>query len=302
VKNNNILYIGGYGRSGSTVLEKILTTHPEITGGGEIFRMAEVFSDEMATCTCGEKLKNCPVWGSVRIEAVKEAVQYGGLTGLQAVMMQIEGRSNKKYAHDAEKLGTWLRLNKAAFKALRSANPDARWIVDSSKTARGAVRRPLRLIGNGADMKFIGVRRMAGSVLHSVSKGTNRAIEDGQAARSDMVSKARRLLYAYAGWAMASVAADDIMQELGTKALGLRFEDLSNDPEGQIGVIANWLGVPFPTDWEARMINTPRHMIGGNRNRYRQERVHRTPLPLGKDIIGDIGLGVARQLTKLGAL
>ena len=31
-----VLYIAGYGRSGSTVLDMLLGTHPRIIGGGEL--------------------------------------------------------------------------------------------------------------------------------------------------------------------------------------------------------------------------------------------------------------------------
>ncbi len=284
------------------MLEKILTTHPEITGGGEVFRMAEIFSDHMAMCTCGVKLENCPVWGSVRVAAAKEAVQYGGFSGLHTAMMQVDGRLIKKQAHDPKELEMWLRLNRIAFKALRAASPDANWVVDSSKTARGAARRPSQLMNHGANIRFIGVKRLAGSVLRSISNGTNRAIEGSEAIKPSMVSAAKQQLYAYVGWAMASAVADDIILELGTKAHGIRFEDLTNDPEGQLKLIASWLGLSFPADWEARMITTPRHMIGGNRNRFRPEGIHRSTLPYKNDVIGGIGLSTARRLVKLGVL
>jgi sulfotransferase family protein len=302
VKQINILYIGGYGRSGSTILEKILTSHPEITGGGEIFRVAEIFSDHKAKCTCGELLKNCPVWGKVRIAAAKEAVQYGGFPELHTAMMRVDGRTNINQKHNAKDLEVWQRINRIAFKALHSDNPSAKWVVDSSKTARGAARRPLRLIDQGADVRFIGMRRSLNSVLGSVSKGSNRAIEDGKNIKPSVVSKTQQQLRAYIGWIMANTAAETIARKLDAHARGLQFEDLTANPGAQLERMSNWLGLSFYPDWEARMIETPRHMIGGNRNRFNPESVHRTALPYKGDAIGDIGLGVARQLVRLGVL
>ncbi len=302
VRQINILYIGGYGRSGSTILEKILTSHPKITGGGEIFRMAEIFSDHLAQCTCGELLKNCPVWGEVRIAAAKEALRYGGFAELHAALMRVDGRTNKYQKHNAMDLDMWLRINRIAFKALHSEKPAAIWIVDSSKTARGAARRPLRLIDHGADVRFIEMRRSLSSVLGSVSKGSNRAIEGGKKINPDHVSKTKQWLRAYAGWVMANAAAETITQKIDDHALGLKFEDLTANPDVQFEKISNWLGLSFYPDWEAKMIETPRHMIGGNRNRFKPECVNRTTLPYKGDAIGNIGLGVGRQLVRLGVI
>jgi hypothetical protein len=302
VRQNNILYIGGYGRSGSTILEKILTSHPEITGGGEIFRMAEIFSDDLAQCTCGELLKNCPVWGKVRIVAAKEALRYGGFPELHAAMMRVDGRSNSYQKHNTNDVDVWLRINRTAFKALNSAEPSVKWIVDSSKTARGAARRPLRLIAQGANVRFIGIRRSLNAVLGSISKGSNRAIEGGKNIKPAHVLIAQQRLRAFVGWIMANTAAETIAKINDTHALGLRFEDLTTNPDAQFERISDWLGLSFYPDWEAKMIETPRHMIGGNRNRFNPESVHRTTLPYKGDAIGNIGLSVGRQLVRLGVI
>lgn len=37
----NVVYIAGYGRSGSTLLERILATHPAICGLGELAYLAD---------------------------------------------------------------------------------------------------------------------------------------------------------------------------------------------------------------------------------------------------------------------
>jgi hypothetical protein len=300
VKQNNIIYIGGYGRSGSTILEKVLTAHPEITGGGEIFRMAEIFSDHKAMCTCGKKLIDCPVWGPVRIVAVKEAKQFGGLTGLHAALMRVEGRFDKRRLSDPKDVRAWVRLNRIAFKALRASSPSAIWVVDSSKTARGAARRPILLLEGGADIRFVRLIRPAKSVMRSVSKGTNRALEDNKVVKNSLGTTLQQQTHAYLGWIAANTVAEGISQKLGIRAVDLQFEDLTANPDCQIKRLTAWLGLTYPDGWEKRMIDVPRHMIGGNRNRFRQENVQRSAVSHKGDVMGDIGLGIGRSLTRLG--
>ena len=58
-----IVYIAGYGRSGSTLLERILATHHSIEGLGETSSIFRSLSQEDAYCSCGDLVLQCPVWG-----------------------------------------------------------------------------------------------------------------------------------------------------------------------------------------------------------------------------------------------
>lgn len=62
------LYILGYGRSGSTLLDRLLGSHPEILSVGEIGRFHNCLKERerMPTyCACGEKLFECQHWGAI---------------------------------------------------------------------------------------------------------------------------------------------------------------------------------------------------------------------------------------------
>ena len=62
---NRVIYVAGYGRSGSTVVDIALGMHPEIFGAGEISAMCRHAWRENEFCACGERLSDCPVWGPV---------------------------------------------------------------------------------------------------------------------------------------------------------------------------------------------------------------------------------------------
>lgn len=59
-----LVYIGGYGHSGSTLLEYLLTACPELVACGEV---ASVVREHWRNgkCTCERRVKDCPVWAPV---------------------------------------------------------------------------------------------------------------------------------------------------------------------------------------------------------------------------------------------
>jgi hypothetical protein len=58
-----LVYIGGYGRSGSTLLEYLLTASPEVVACGEVSAaLHERTKNKKRNCTCGKPVSDCPVW------------------------------------------------------------------------------------------------------------------------------------------------------------------------------------------------------------------------------------------------
>lgn len=60
-----ILYIAGAGRSGSTILERILGTLPQTMTAGELYRLWIDRGIPQKTCSCGAALGNCPFWEDI---------------------------------------------------------------------------------------------------------------------------------------------------------------------------------------------------------------------------------------------
>jgi hypothetical protein len=61
----NVVYVLSDGRSGSTLLDMMISTHPEVVGVGEMkmFHRYVPRSVERKRCTCGEELQECALWG-----------------------------------------------------------------------------------------------------------------------------------------------------------------------------------------------------------------------------------------------
>ena len=108
-----LIYIGGYGRSGSTLLEYLLTSHPALVACGEVQRSVRRFEVKRERlCTCGQKLPACPVWGPFRR-------QWDELKGLQVEDLCVA--------------------------LLQCVSSDYEVMVNSSKTAWGSFSVPWRL-------------------------------------------------------------------------------------------------------------------------------------------------------------
>ena len=73
-----VLYIGGCGRSGSTLLDRMLGELPGFVSTGEVRFIWERGLAENRLCGCGETFRECPFWHSVGEEA------FGGWDALDA--------------------------------------------------------------------------------------------------------------------------------------------------------------------------------------------------------------------------
>lgn len=63
-----VVFISGIGRSGTTILDMILSTFPAAVGLGEVFQFMRDFNynwpkAEFLKCACGASLMHCPMWG-----------------------------------------------------------------------------------------------------------------------------------------------------------------------------------------------------------------------------------------------
>ncbi|QGN33895.1 sulfotransferase [Microlunatus sp. Gsoil 973] len=61
----DVLYVGGLGRSGSTLLERAIAQLPGVTGAGEVVYLWQRGIANNERCGCGEHFWDCPFWTEV---------------------------------------------------------------------------------------------------------------------------------------------------------------------------------------------------------------------------------------------
>ena len=69
-----VLYVAGFGRCGSTLLDRLLGQDPHYHSGGELIRLWRLWSlGGVRLCSCGAPVSGCPFWGRVEQRAIGSA-------------------------------------------------------------------------------------------------------------------------------------------------------------------------------------------------------------------------------------
>jgi sulfotransferase family protein len=199
-----LVYIGGYGRSGSTLLEYLLTAQPTVVACGEVERHTRRFAKRKA-CSCGRPMQECPIWGA--------------------------------FQHESGRLKGWSH-EQLTLALLDHVAKDYAVMVDSSKTAWTSLLAPFRLRrALGGDFLLVHLVRDPRGVAWSMMRWKPKK------ARQYLPAGARGLR-AGVGWLAANLACEAFGRRYPDNYLKLRYEDLSGDPRQAINEIERRLGLP----------------------------------------------------------
>ena len=236
-----LVYIGGYGRSGSTLLEYLLTTSPEVVACGEVERHLRRFGNNKI-CTCGRRLKKCPVWGAFR--------------------------------HKSRKLVGWSH-DQLTSALLAHIAGDYMVMVDSSKTAWGSTFMPIRLSRNlGDDFLLVHLvrdpRAVAWSTMRSpLHAGTTRkGRPKTRRVKSRQSSASRSLLTAF-GWTIANLGCEMFGWLHPDRYLRLRYEDFVCAPLPAVGHVLTRVSLELPAALKQSKASRNRHQLYGNAMRFK---------------------------------
>lgn len=160
--NNTIIYIAGYGRSGSTLLDMVLSLHPDVVGTGELTNLFYEASQKRLDVLQWEKYTNSYTHEDlIENDRITKKMQFFPFCRSK--------KTNNLYRTIWDSvLDYGLGFNKAKF------------IVDSSKTTTLSLWRPLLLRKLGYRVKVIHLIRDVRAVMYSEgTKGSNVALEYG---------------------------------------------------------------------------------------------------------------------------
>ena len=226
-----LVYIGGYGRSGSTLLEYLLTTHPAVVACGEVERHLRRFG-RRKVCTCGRRLTKCPIWGT------------------------FQHRSGRLRGWDHEHLDLAL---------LEHVQGEYAVMVDSSKTAWGSTLTPLWLSQKlGQDFLLVHLVRDPRGVCWSAMRTPWRP----KRARRPSAPPVRALR-ASIGWTVANVVCEMFGWRHRESYLRVRYEDLIQAPAKVIEEILHRVSITSAVTLEANHAGENRHQLYGNAMRFK---------------------------------
>lgn len=133
-----VLYIAGDGRSGSTLLERLLGQHDDIFCAGELINIWQRSFAEDQLCSCGAPFSRCHVWRDIAARFRAELGDFD-LPGILAAHRNIDRIRHvprlyalRKSPRDNPHLAMIHRYAGALYRSIRDIT-GCRWIVDASK-------------------------------------------------------------------------------------------------------------------------------------------------------------------------
>lgn len=218
-----ILYLAGYGRSGSTVFERILGQHPSIVATGEISNFDEAVEEE---CSCGDWVKSCELWQPI-LEEYLESKDTTNSRWTRTVKSLV----GNVHAAGVKNMHLLLDL-------LAKAQPQKHYAIDSSKTTRVSFLRPF-FLRKKYEVKIIHLVRDGRSCLSSNMKMSNLKFLQEQKEVKVPYAFIRTLL----SWNFANVIALSYRLLLGkSNYLLIRYEDFIENYAVELERIGVFLG------------------------------------------------------------
>ncbi|KAB1903222.1 sulfotransferase [Micromonospora sp. AMSO31t] len=264
-----VLFVGGLGRSGSTLLELLLAQSADVCAVGEVVHLWERALGADERCGCGERFTACPFWQRVGDHA------FGGWSAVDRDdVLALKDRVDRtrhiprlaKNSLSAEQLADVRRYADLYTRIYRAAlaATGARVVVDSSKHASLAFA--LRW-AEGLDLRVLHLVRDSRAVAYSWGKQVRRPeVVDGEDFMPTFSPFEVSKLWTAQNAAFHLLAAR-------AQVLRLRYEDFTADPAGTVRRLREFAGLP--DDPEAlRILTDPppapfrAHSIAGNPLRF----------------------------------
>ena len=260
----NVLMLGGFGRSGSTLLERCLAECVGVTGLGEVLHLWERGLRDNELCGCGLAFHDCDFWKTIGQRA------YGGwgtIDVAESVADRLGVVRNRRLAELLTGLYAPGRRQSARRLAARvtglyeaAAGHDSQLVVDSSKHPAYAyfLRRA------AVNVKCVLVVRDPRGVAYSWSKVVRRP-ETGAA---EAYMPRYSTVAAVANWSLYS-ALFHALTLLGVPVKTVHYEDFMSDPRAVVEDILLFAGYPLqPGDTDFiqphSVVLAAHHTVAGN--------------------------------------
>jgi hypothetical protein len=244
-----LIYIGGYGRSGSTLLEYLLTASHKVVACGEVSAALHARLKKKQ-CTCGKPVSDCTVWHHI--------------------------------SETRGELHSWTHKDLSLALSESIASHDA-VMVDSSKTAWGSATVPFALRRTlGRRFHLIHLVRDPTAVCWS-------AIQRHERSSAVRANRTLQCISATLGWWVANLACELFSCVYPNQYRRLCYEDLANSPREVVSSIFRAFSVEDEVHFENLGLASNRHQLYGNRMRRRSlsmdqikpDDAWRTSMPVG---------------------
>ncbi len=264
-----VVFIGGSGRSGSTLIDLLLNNHPSVQSVGEVHRLNLYARENSEPCTCGSPVSTCPFW--LEIEAdMRGRLGWGAdrhplreteimlipaevnpaLAMIQKAAMFAAPRPvgrwvNKSFAPAHQRA---IEMSMLWYDAIRNVT-ETRVIIDSSKDAR---RLKALYLTAPDQFRLLNMIRDGRAVSASAIRRTGMPM--ARAAFEWKRSQRHTRLTSY------GIPTDQRMK--------VHYEELCRDPEATMKKVCGFLGLEYGPEI-LTLRKSQAHNIGGNPMRFK---------------------------------
>lgn len=269
MSRTTVVYLGGFGRSGSTLVERVLGAADGWVNVGELVDLARSVAPGDERCGCGEPFSRCPLWTEVG------RIAFGGWTPDLLGRLSALHRGAARQRH----LPGLLRPRRTTPRPLRELHEawsriyaavaqvtGASVVVDASK---GPALGKALAGAPDLDLRILNVVRDPRAVAWSWSQQVERPHATAGSAEMWRIPPRR----AAAQWSALQLEMAAIAGVGGTPSARLRYEDFVADPVASLVAATTALGVPLaPADLpvvDGRLVLAPSHGLSGNPSRFR---------------------------------
>ena len=273
-----VLFTGGLGRSGSTLIEKLINELPATFSVGETVHLWERGVRDRERCGCGEPFDDCPHWQAVG------SLAFGGWDEVDVDRM-IDLRWTEDRSRRLPQIMRAVRTGRTTVAQREYLDRMRAVLVASADIAarqRGVERRSVVVLDSSKhlstaallacdpalDVRVLHLVRDPRGVAHSWMKTVERPETDGQI--MPRYSPKRT-----AGRWVTDNLGFDALAALGVPTLRLRYEDVMAGPERALLAVARFAGaIPDGQtaldfiDGHRAHLSTPMHSIAGNPLRF----------------------------------
>lgn len=266
-----VLFVGGIGRSGSTLLDRMLGGMPEVCAIGEVVHLWERGLAQGEKCGCGQPFGRCDFWrtvgelafggwDAVDVERVRELSARVDRT--RFVPQLALPRLPKALRRDLTEYADYYARIYRAVQAVSGCTV----VVDSSKHASLAF--VLRW-ATDVDLRVLHLVRDSRGVAYSWAKHVRRPdVVDGEDWMAQSTARSISLQW------LGQNAAFHLLGAVGVPVLRERYEDLIAAPEPVLRAIRGFAGLPagkaLPFLADHAVTLSPGHTVSGNPMRFRQ--------------------------------
>ncbi len=266
-----VLYITGWGRSGSTILGRVLGEVRDFFLVGEMRYIWDRGFIENRLCSCGVPFRECPVWhgvtsrafgddGGVDAERLVDLRERGVRTRHVALAPSLRGLRTKMAGMEE-----YLQASEKLYHAARDVSR-SRVIVDTSKfPSYGFVLGNLPSI----DLYVLHLVRDPRAVAYSWESRRKAKPDHGDGSKNLMTSHG--FAESSLVWDEWNLATENLRRQDPDRYLLLRYEDFVRRPRQSVEGVLRFLGeegakLPFAGEREVRL-DVP-HTFSGNPDRF----------------------------------